>query len=68
MDAEDIKAYRAMIPGQRLERGLRFTEQARQFKTAAVRIHHPGWSEEKLKSEVRRWFQDGMKPEQLYEL
>jgi hypothetical protein len=68
MDTEDIKAYRTMTPGQRLERGLRFIGQAWHFKAAAVRVHHPGWSEEKVKSEVHRRVQDGMKPEQLYEL
>lgn len=68
MDPEDVAAYRAMTPAQRLERGLHFMEQTRQFKIAAVRVNHPGWSEEKVVNEVRRWVCDGMKPEELYEL
>jgi Rv0078B-related antitoxin len=53
---------------QRLKRALDFMEQTRQFKIASVRVHHPGWSEEKVMNEVRRWVRDGMKPEELYEL
>jgi hypothetical protein len=44
-----------MTPEQRLKRGLDFIKQARQFKIASVRVHHPGWNEEKVMSEVRRW-------------
>ena len=68
IDPEDVEALRKMTPAQRLKRGLGFIEQAFEFKTAAVRVHHPGWSEEKVKNEVRRWVRDGMKPEELYEL
>jgi len=68
IDPEDVKALRKMTPAQRLERGFRFIEEARQFKAAAVRVHHPGWSEEKVRNEVHRWVRDGMKPEELYEL
>jgi hypothetical protein len=55
-------------PEQRLARGLEFIRQARQSKILSVRVHHPGWSEEKVLNEVRRWVRDGMKPEELYEL
>ena len=65
IDPEDVKALRT---AQRPERGFRFIEEARQFKAAAVRVHHPGWSEEKVKNEVHRWVRDGMKPKELYEL
>jgi len=68
MDPDDIKALRAMTLAQRLKRGLDFMEQARQFKIASVRVHHPGWSDEKVMNEVRRWIRNGMKPEELYEL
>jgi hypothetical protein len=67
-DPDDVKASRAMTMAERLKRGLDFIEQARQFKIASVRIHHPGWSEEKVKDEVRRWVRDGMKPKELYEV
>jgi hypothetical protein len=68
MDSEDVKALCAMTMEQRLKRGFDFMEQARQLKIASVRVHHPGWSEEKVMKEVRRWVRDGMKPEELYEL
>ena len=68
MVLEDIAAYRRIAPQEKLERGLDFVEQARQFKIASVRAHHPGWSEEKVMSEVGRWIRNGMKPEELYEL
>jgi hypothetical protein len=68
LDPDDVKALRAMTMGQRLKHGLDFMEQTRQFKIASVRVHHPGWSEEKVMDEVRRWVRDGMKSEQLYEL
>ena len=68
MVPEDVKAVRAMTPEQRLARGLEFIRQARQFKILSVRVHHPGWSEEKVMNEVRRWVCNGMKPEELYEI
>ena len=68
MDAEDAEAYRKMTPSERLKRGFDFMEQARQLKIASVRVHHPGWREEKVMDEVRRWVRDGMKPEELYEV
>ncbi len=68
MNAEDMKALRAMTPAQRLKRGLDFIEQARQFKAASVLVHHPSWTEEKVWAEVGRWVRDGMKSEELYEL
>ena len=68
MDPEDVKALRAMTPEQRLARGLEFIRQARQFKIQSVRVHHLGWSEEKVMNEVRRWVRDGMKPGELYEI
>ena len=68
LDSDDAKALRAMTIEQRLKRALDFMERTRQFKIASVRVHHPGWSEEKVMNEVRRWVRDGMKPEELYEL
>ena len=67
MDSKDIAAFRAMTPQQRLRRACAFTEQAWQFKTASVRAHHPGWSEEQVMAEVRRWVNGGMNPAELYE-
>lgn len=68
IDQDDVKALQAMTMSDRLRHGLDFMEQARQFKIASVRVHHPGWSEDKVMDEVRRWVRDGMKPEELYAL
>jgi hypothetical protein len=67
IDEDDVKALRAMTMEKKLKRGLDFMEQTRQFKIASVRVHHPGWSEERVMNEVRRWVRDGMKPAELYE-
>ena len=67
-DPDDVRALRAMTLQQRLDRALDFTAQARQFKIASVRVRHPGWSEDKVMNEVRRWVRAGMKPEELYEV
>jgi hypothetical protein len=67
MDAEDIAAYRAMMPQEKLTRALKFTERIRQFKIESVRVHHPGWSEAKVMEEVRRWVRNGMNPAKLYD-
>jgi hypothetical protein len=67
MDAEDLAAYRVMTPQEKLTRALKFTERIRQFKIETVRVHHPGWSEEKVMEEVRRWVRNGMNPAELYD-
>ena len=68
MDPEDIAAYRRMTPEQRLARGVWGLFGVRgNSKIESVRIHRPGWSEEKVMNEGRRWVRDGMKPEELYE-
>jgi hypothetical protein len=67
IDEDDVKALRAMTMEKKLKRGLDFMERTRQFKIASVRVHHPGWSEERVMNEVRRWVRDGMKPAELYE-
>jgi hypothetical protein len=68
MDPEDAVADRAMTPEERLARGLEFIRQLRQFKILSVRVHHPGWSEQKVMNEMRRWVLDGMKPQELYDI
>jgi hypothetical protein len=65
---EQVKALRKMTMEERLKRGLDFMEQARQLKIASARVHYPGWSEEKVMDEVRRWVRDGMNPQELYDL
>ena len=66
IDPEDVKVLRRMTPAQRLERGLRFMEQAREFKAAGLRVHHPGWTEEQIRRGVAQWARDGMKACELY--
>ena len=67
MDAEDVAAYRAMTPPEKLTRVLKFTERIRQFKIGSVRVRHPGWSEKKVTDEVRRCVRSGMNPAELYD-
>jgi len=51
----------------RFNRGLEFMGKVYTFKVASVRAHHPGWSEEKIMNEVRRWVRNGMNPAELYQ-
>ncbi len=67
MDTEDVAAYRAMTPQEKLTRALKFTERIRKFKIESVRVHHPGWSEEKVMGEVRRWGPQWNNPTALYD-
>ena len=66
LDLKDLKVLRKMTPTQRLKRGLRFMEEARQFKGAALRVHHPGWTDEQIRRGMAKWTRDGMKAEDLY--
>jgi hypothetical protein len=68
MAPEDIAAYRAMTPNSDSSVLWSYPAGSRQFKILSVRVHHPGWSDEKVIDEVGRWVRDGMKPEELYEL
>jgi len=56
-----------MTPPEKLTRVLKFTERIRQFKIESVRVHHPGWSVEKVMDEVRRCVRNGMNPAELYD-
>ena len=67
MDAEDLAASRPMTPQEKLTRALKLIERIRQFKIESVRVHHPGWSEEKVMDEVRGWVRNGMNPAELYD-
>jgi Rv0078B-related antitoxin len=55
-----------MTPAQRLEAGLRFIDQAREFKAAALRVHNPHRTEEQVRRAVARWTREGMKSSELY--
>jgi hypothetical protein len=64
---KDVAAYRAMMPREKLTRALKFTERIRQFKIESVRVHHPGWTEEKVLEEVRRRSVMEMNPAELHD-
>lgn len=54
---EQIRAYRAMSPEQKLRAASDLYWAARRLKEAAVRQQHPEWSDEQVASDVRRIFQ-----------
>ena len=56
---EQIKALRRMTPAQRLEVGLAFIEEMRQLKAAALRAHHPEWSDEQIAEALRDFVSHG---------
>jgi hypothetical protein len=65
-DQEDVRALRAMTLQQRLDQALEFIHKTRQFKADSIRAHHPGWSDEKVMDELRRWTLRGGNPAELY--
>lgn len=54
---EQIRAYRAMTPEQKLRASSDLYWAAWRLKEAAVRQQHPDWSDEQVTAEVRRLFQ-----------
>jgi len=65
-DPDDVRALRAMTLQERLDRALDFTHEVREFKIASIRAHHPGWSDERVRNELRHWVSRGMNPAELY--
>jgi len=53
---EQIKIYRAMSPGRKLELAAEFNRAARELKAAALRMRYPDWSEEQVRNRVRKIF------------
>lgn len=53
---EQAKIYRAMSPEKRLQIAYDLYRTARQLKEAGLRDSHPDWTEEQVRSEVRRIF------------
>jgi hypothetical protein len=56
---EQIKAFRKMTPGRRLEIGLDFIEEMRQLKAAALRAQHPDWTEREVARALRDFILHG---------
>lgn len=53
---EQIRAYRAMTPEQKLRAASDLYWSARRLKEAWVRREHPDWTDEEVAAEVRRIF------------
>lgn len=56
MHPEQVKIYKAMSMGQKLSLAATFYFSARQLKTQALKKHHPDWTENRVREEVRRIF------------
>lgn len=59
MTPEEIRILRAMTPEQKLRAAEEMYRAALEIKAAALRAHHPDWSEEKIQREVREIFLNG---------
>ena len=55
LDAERIKTLRAMTPAQRLQAGMRLTEEFLESKRTALRAEHADWSDEQINAALRQW-------------
>ena len=53
---EQVKAFRAMTPAQKLDVAQQLYWSARDLKEAALRRLHPEWTEERVKEEARKAF------------
>ncbi len=56
---EQVKALRRMTPAERLRLGLKFMEEMRQLKAAALRSRHPDWSEAEVARVLREFITHG---------
>lgn len=59
MHVEQVKALRAMTPGQRLEAAQRLYWSARALKEAALRCAHPEWTGAQVEERVKEAFRRG---------
>jgi hypothetical protein len=46
MHPEQIKIYKAMTPGHKLDDSIKLYQSAKALKTASIKEQHPNWSEE----------------------
>ncbi len=56
MTPEEIRILRAMTPEQKLRAAEELYRAALEIKAAALRAHHPDWSEEEVQRKVRDIF------------
>jgi len=56
MHPQQKEIFRSMTPEQKLRLALRLYYSARQLKLAALRAHHPDWSEEEIQQKLRDIF------------
>ena len=56
MHPQNKEIFRSMTPEQKLRLALRLYYSARQLKLAALRTHHPDWSEEEIQQKLRDIF------------
>lgn len=59
LQPEQVKALRRMTPAERLRLGLKFMEEMRQLKAAALRSRHPDWSEAEVARVLREFIMHG---------
>jgi hypothetical protein len=56
MTPEQIKIFRSMTPGRKLELAMALYESARRLKEAALRQQHPDWDADTVRNKVRELF------------
>jgi hypothetical protein len=56
MTTEALRRVRQMTPTEKLRAAERLFFSARQLKAAALRAHHPDWTEEAISRAVREAF------------
>ena len=56
MTPEQVKIFRSMSPGRKLDLAAQFYHSARQLKTRGLRAQHPDWTEAKIEARVRDIF------------
>ncbi len=56
MHPEQIKIFKKMSPAKKLELAGDLYYSARELKTAAIRKHHPEWTEKEVVKKVREIF------------
>ncbi|MFC1822571.1 hypothetical protein ACFL9T_07675 [Thermodesulfobacteriota bacterium] len=56
MHPEQKRILKTMTPSQKLKVAMDLYYSARELKAAGLRAQHPGWTEERIREEVREIF------------
>lgn len=56
MHPEQVRIFKAMSPGQKLELAAQFHVAARLLKAQSLKQQHPDWSEQRVQQKVRELF------------